>query len=79
MLEFIIALLLSWGYNLDSKSNLSNLDPEIMKIIQSDENYDKLGGDKEFLLINNSDKETSGGYDNIVVTSDPNPEEAVKY
>ncbi len=51
MLEFIIAFLLSLGYNLEDKSNLPDMDSKTMDLIRSDASYESFGGDKELQIL----------------------------
>ncbi len=73
MLEFIIAFLLSLGYNLEDKSNLPDMDSKTMDLIRSDASYESLGGDKEFQTLYDNSDGTSIPEDNIVIGIDPNP------
>ena len=74
MLEFIIALLLSLGFQPEDPSSLPELDAKTMDIIRADGKYEELGGDKEYQSIFGSGDTGTNGEDNIVITIDPNPE-----
>ena len=78
MLEFIIALLLSFGFQADEKVNLSDLDSATMDKIRADEKFEELGGDLEFNSLFKPDEGNSSPEDDIVITIDPNPAEYVQ-
>lgn len=73
MLEFIIAILLSLGYNLEDKTIPQDLDADTLKMIQTDAEYEKLGGDLEFQTLYSSGEGSKDPEDNIVIGIDPNP------
>lgn len=74
MLEFIIALLLSLGFNIQNDTKLPEIDAATMEIIRADGMYNELGGDKEFDALFKSS--SSNPEDNIVIGVDPNPVQA---
>ncbi len=73
MLEFIIALLLSIGYNLDSGLELQKLEPDVLEKIRSSEEFERYGGEEEF------EKLSLTGYEEpeeqIIPTTEVNPVE----
>lgn len=73
MLEFIIALLLSFGFQADEKVNLSDLDSATMDKIRADEKYEELGGDLEFNSLFKPDGNDQKPEDAIIIGVDPNP------
>jgi hypothetical protein len=75
MLEFIIALLLALGYNLEDKTTLPELSPETMDVIRADDMYEKLGGDKEFNAVFSTGNDEVKPQDDIVIGIDPDPAE----
>ena len=70
MLEFIIALLLSLGFNVEGRSSLPKLDAATADLIRAEGRYEELGGNQEFQTFYIP---ASNGEDSIVPTIDPNP------
>jgi hypothetical protein len=75
MLEFIIAFLLSIGYNVDSGLELQKLEPDVLEKIRSSEEFEKYGGEEEFNSILKLDDNEENSEDAVVVMPDVNPVE----
>jgi hypothetical protein len=69
MLELIIAILISLGFNVESESSFS-LDNKTIDIIKQSEQYKDAGGDE---ALANYVTVTEPVNDGIVVTDDDNP------
>lgn len=78
MLEFIIALLLSIGYNVDGSLELQKLKPDVLEKIRSSEEFEKYGGEEEFNSLLNNSKEEDDSEEQVVVMPDVNPVEEAK-
>lgn len=76
MLEFIIALLLSIGYNVDGSFELQKLKPDVLEKIRSSEEFEKCGGEEEFKKLSVTGYEDPE--EQVIPTTEVNPVEEAK-